>query len=60
VKCAAAVYYCFGLFKIAGIVQQIYARYVRGHTRDGGSPTPTPGGAAEQADRALTAGTSPS
>ncbi len=27
-------YYCFGLFKIAVIVQQIYARYVRGHTRD--------------------------
>jgi aminoglycoside phosphotransferase (APT) family kinase protein len=27
-------YYCYGLFKIAGIVQQIYARYVRGHTRD--------------------------
>ena len=29
------VYYCvFGLFKIAVIVQQIYARYVRGHTHD--------------------------
>jgi aminoglycoside phosphotransferase (APT) family kinase protein len=27
-------YYCYGLFKLAGIVQQIYARYVRGHTRD--------------------------
>ena len=27
-------YYIFGNFKIAGIVQQIYARYVRGHTRD--------------------------
>lgn len=27
-------YYCFGLFKLAGIVQQIYARYVRGHTSD--------------------------
>ena len=27
-------YYCFGLFKIAVIVQQIYARYVRGHTTD--------------------------
>jgi aminoglycoside phosphotransferase (APT) family kinase protein len=27
-------YYCFGLYKIAVIVQQIYARYVRGHTRD--------------------------
>jgi aminoglycoside phosphotransferase (APT) family kinase protein len=30
----ALFYYCFGLFKIAVIVQQIYARYVRGHTRD--------------------------
>jgi aminoglycoside phosphotransferase (APT) family kinase protein len=27
-------YYCFGLFKIAVIVQQIYARYARGHTKD--------------------------
>ena len=27
-------YYCFGLFKTAVIVQQIYARYVRGHTQD--------------------------
>jgi aminoglycoside phosphotransferase (APT) family kinase protein len=27
-------YYCFGLFKIAVIVQQIYARYVRGYTQD--------------------------
>lgn len=27
-------YYCFGLFKTAVIVQQIYARYVRGHTHD--------------------------
>jgi aminoglycoside phosphotransferase (APT) family kinase protein len=27
-------YYAFGLFKIAVIIQQIYARYVRGHTRD--------------------------
>lgn len=27
-------YYCFGLFKLAGIVQQIYARYARGHTAD--------------------------
>ena len=27
-------YYCFGLFKLAVIVQQIYARYVQGHTRD--------------------------
>jgi aminoglycoside phosphotransferase (APT) family kinase protein len=27
-------YYCFGVYKIAVIVQQIYTRYVRGHTRD--------------------------
>jgi aminoglycoside phosphotransferase (APT) family kinase protein len=27
-------YFVFGLFKIAGIAQQIYARYVKGHTRD--------------------------
>ena len=27
-------YYCFGLYKIAVILQQIYARFVRGHTRD--------------------------
>jgi aminoglycoside phosphotransferase (APT) family kinase protein len=27
-------YYCFGMFKLAVIVQQIYARYVRGHTAD--------------------------
>lgn len=27
-------YYCFGLFKLASVLQQIYARYVRGHTRD--------------------------
>jgi len=30
----ALFYYCFGLFKISGIVQQIYARYVRGKTCD--------------------------
>jgi aminoglycoside phosphotransferase (APT) family kinase protein len=27
-------YYVYGLFKLAVIVQQIHARYVRGHTRD--------------------------
>jgi aminoglycoside phosphotransferase (APT) family kinase protein len=27
-------YYAFGLFKLAVIVQQIYARYARGHTSD--------------------------
>jgi len=30
----ALFYYVFGLLKIAGIVQQIYARYVRGLTKD--------------------------
>lgn len=29
-----AFYYCFGLYKIAVIIQQIYARFVRGHTQD--------------------------
>ncbi|MCG8322791.1 MAG: phosphotransferase family protein [Cytophagales bacterium] len=27
-------YYVFGCFKVAGIVQQIYARYKKGHTND--------------------------
>lgn len=27
-------YYCFGLFKVAVIVQQIYVRYVKGFTKD--------------------------
>ena len=27
-------YYVFGCYKLAGIIQQIYARYVAGHTRD--------------------------
>jgi aminoglycoside phosphotransferase (APT) family kinase protein len=31
---AMLFYYCFGIYKIAVIIQQIYARYVRGHTRD--------------------------
>lgn len=31
---AMLFYYCFGLFKLAVIVQQIYARFARGHTRD--------------------------
>jgi aminoglycoside phosphotransferase (APT) family kinase protein len=30
----AVFYYAYGLFKVAVIVQQIYARYVRGHTAD--------------------------
>ncbi len=27
-------YYCFGLFKLSVIIQQIYYRYAQGHTRD--------------------------
>ena len=27
-------YYCFGLYKFAVIIQQIYARYARGFTKD--------------------------
>jgi aminoglycoside phosphotransferase (APT) family kinase protein len=54
----APFYYCFGLFKIAVIIQQIYARYVRGHTQDprfaGLNQLVTILG--EQADRTLTAG----
>jgi aminoglycoside phosphotransferase (APT) family kinase protein len=53
-----AYYYAFGLFKIAVIVQQIYARYARGHTRDGRFARL--GGLvavlADQADRAAAAG----
>ena len=30
----ALFYFCFGLFKLAVIVQQIYARFARGHTTD--------------------------
>jgi len=29
-----AFYYAFGLFKVGVIAQQIYARYVQGHTVD--------------------------
>lgn len=31
---AITFYYVFGLFKTAVVIQQIYVRYVRGHTRD--------------------------
>jgi aminoglycoside phosphotransferase (APT) family kinase protein len=27
-------YYCFGLFRLAGIAQQIYYRFYHGQTRD--------------------------
>jgi aminoglycoside phosphotransferase (APT) family kinase protein len=30
----ALFYYVFGLFKLAVVAQQIFARYVAGHTRD--------------------------
>jgi aminoglycoside phosphotransferase (APT) family kinase protein len=33
-SCDMRYYYVYGLFKIAVIVQQIYARYVRGFTSD--------------------------
>jgi aminoglycoside phosphotransferase (APT) family kinase protein len=51
-------YYCFGLFKIAVIVQQIYARFVRGHTRDArfGRLNALVAALAQQADRSLTQG----
>src|SRR5439155_24067946 len=52
-------YYGFGLFKIAVIVQQIYARYVRGHTRDArfAHLNELVAILGRQADRALDAGT---
>jgi len=54
----ALFYYCYGLFKIAGIVQQIYARYVRGHTRDPrfAQLNKLVAALGEQADRAIAAG----
>src|SRR5262249_40283309 len=51
-------YYAFGLFKIAVIIQQIYARYVRGHTHDArfARLNEQVSVLAEQADRAIAAG----
>ena len=51
-------YYSFGLFKIAVIIQQIYARYVRGHTQDArfARMIDIVGVLAQQADRAVNAG----
>ena len=51
-------FYAFGLFKIAVIIQQIYARYVRGHTRDDrfAQLNDMVAVLAEQADRAIAAG----
>jgi aminoglycoside phosphotransferase (APT) family kinase protein len=55
----ALFFYCFGLFKIAVIVQQIYARYVRGHTRDPrfAGLGDLVGVLADQADAAIHSGT---
>jgi aminoglycoside phosphotransferase (APT) family kinase protein len=55
----APFYYAFGLYKIAVIVQQIYVRYVRGHTRDArfAHLNGLVAVLAEQADRAIDAGT---
>jgi len=52
-------YYCFGLFKIAVIIQQIYARFVRGHTRDArfASLNEQVAVLSQQADQALQTGT---
>ena len=52
-------YYCFGLFKIAVIVQQIYARLVRGHTHDPrfARLNEVVAVMSRQAERALAAGT---
>jgi aminoglycoside phosphotransferase (APT) family kinase protein len=49
-------YYAFGLFKIAVIIQQIYARFVRGHTQDArfGRLNEQVAILSEQADRAVT------
>lgn len=54
----ATYYYVFGLFKIAVIVQQIYARFVRGHTNDPrfGNLRPLVAVLSQQADRAINAG----
>jgi aminoglycoside phosphotransferase (APT) family kinase protein len=51
-------FYVFGLFKIAVIIQQIYARYVRGHTGDPrfAHLNEVVAVLAEQADRAIAAG----
>ncbi len=52
-------FYGFGLYKIAVIVQQIYARYVRGHTRDPRFARlgDLVGVLAQQADEAIRTGT---
>ena len=54
----AVFYYCFGLFKIAVIIQQIYARFVRGLTKDArfAQMFDMVGVLANQADRTVNAG----
>jgi aminoglycoside phosphotransferase (APT) family kinase protein len=54
----APFYYAFGLYKIAAIVQQIYARYVRGDTRDArfAGLNGLVAALAEQADRTVESG----
>lgn len=55
---ALAFYYAFGLFKTAVVLQQIYVRYVRGHTRDPRFADLLRGirALAAQADRVVTTG----
>lgn len=52
-------YYVFGLFKIAVIIQQIYARFVRGHTHDArfAQLYGVVAIVSQQAERAIAAGT---
>jgi aminoglycoside phosphotransferase (APT) family kinase protein len=51
-------YYAFGLFKTAVVAQQIYVRYVRGHTRDARFAAMILGvrALADQAERTIAAG----
>jgi aminoglycoside phosphotransferase (APT) family kinase protein len=51
-------YYCYGLYKMAVILQQIYARYFRGHTKDArfAKMNVLVAALGEQAERALEAG----
>lgn len=55
---AMAFYYAFGLFKTAVVAQQIYVRFVRGHTKDPRFAIMIEGvrALASQAERAIEAG----
>lgn len=55
---AISFYYAFGLFKTAVVAQQIYVRYVRGHTRDPRFAAMILGvrALADQAERTIAAG----